>query len=194
MNSHSSRSSHRKALLDAAEAMITEGKVSELTLEAVASTAGVTRGGLIYHFKTREALLHALVERMIEDVAEYAGEVPADPAQALEKFLTARIHYAFAIDARQKSVMANLLAATATYPSLLEPVRRMYNRGALDMAQVAGSAGLTLSVWTALDGMVMLEMLNIRQFSDSERTQMRDTLLELVRSQFAGTLTASPQR
>lgn len=188
MSSHSSRSSHRKALLDATEAMITEGKVSELTLEAVAGRAGVTRGGLIYHFKTREALLHALVERMIEDVDVYGGEIPADPAQALEKFLTARIHYAFAIDARQKSVMANLLAATATYPSLLEPVRRMYNRGAGDMAQVAGSAGLTLSVWTALDGMVMLEMLNIRQFSDSERTQMRDTLLELVRRQFADSI------
>jgi len=170
------RSSSRTALLDAAQQMMTEGSVNGMTLDGVAAMAGVTKGGLIYHFKTKEALLHALVDRMTDQVAEYcAGDRPTDPAVALENFLIARIDYAFAIGPQQKAVMANLLA----------PVKRMYERGSGDLAQVAGSAGLALSVWTALDGMVMLEMLNIRQFSETERSQMREAMTLMVRRQFA---------
>lgn len=180
------RSSSRTALLDAAQQMMTEGSVNGMTLDGVAAMAGVTKGGLIYHFKTKEALLHALVDRMTDQVAEYcAGDRPTDPAVALENFLIARIDYAFAIGPQQKAVMANLLAAAATFPSLLAPVKRMYERGSGDLAQVAGSAGLALSVWTALDGMVMLEMLNIRQFSETERSQMREAMTLMVRRQFA---------
>ncbi|MDR7051076.1 AcrR family transcriptional regulator [Duganella sp. 3397] len=180
------RSSSRTALLDAALQMITESSVNGMTLEGVAARAGVTKGGLIYHFKTKEALLHAVVDRLTDQVDEYcADDQQTDPALALENFLMARIDYAFAIGAQQKALMANLLAAATTFPSLLAPVKRMYERGSGDLAQVAGSAGLALSIWAALDGMVMLEMLNIRQFSETERTQMREAMTSMVRRQFA---------
>ena len=61
---HGARASNRDALLDALEFIISEGSVHDVTLDGVAARAGITKGGLIYHFKSKEVLLHALVERM----------------------------------------------------------------------------------------------------------------------------------
>jgi AcrR family transcriptional regulator len=178
------RVSNRDALLDVLESLIAEGSVHDVTLDGVAARAGITKGGLIYHFKSKEALLHGLVERMRAQLDSYCVDPGLDPQQALRKFLIARINYAFAMGAREKKIMANLLAAASSYPSLLEPVKSMYDNGTGNLASLAESAGLALSVWTALDGFVLLEMLNIRHFSTQERQQMQDTLIALVERQF----------
>ena len=184
-SAHGARTSNRDTLLDALESIISEGSVHDVTLDGVAARAGITKGGLIYHFKSKEALLHALMERMRTRLDAYCVDPAADPQLAIKKFLIARIHYAFAMGQQEKKIMANLLAATSTYPSLLGPVKSMYDSRAGDLASAAGGAGLALSVWTALDGFVMLEMLNIRHFSDPEKQQMKAALIALVEQQFA---------
>lgn len=57
----------REALLDAAEAVLSEQGTQALTLTAVADRAGVSKGGLLYHFPTKEALVRAMVARVIEE-------------------------------------------------------------------------------------------------------------------------------
>ncbi|MFD0884645.1 TetR/AcrR family transcriptional regulator, partial [Streptosporangium algeriense] len=59
------RPSSKDRLLDAAaEVLLTEGAGS-LTLEAVARRAGVSKGGLFYHFPTKQALVAGMVERLV---------------------------------------------------------------------------------------------------------------------------------
>ena len=57
----------KDALLDAAEALLWEQGTQALTLTAVADRAGVSKGGLLYHFPTKEALIRGLVARLIEE-------------------------------------------------------------------------------------------------------------------------------
>ncbi|MFC7715316.1 TetR/AcrR family transcriptional regulator [Nonomuraea recticatena] len=58
------RPSSRERLLDAAaEVLLTDGAES-LTLEAVAKRAGVSKGGLFYHFPTKQAMVAAMVDRL----------------------------------------------------------------------------------------------------------------------------------
>lgn len=183
---HGARVNHRDALLDALKSLICEGSVHDITLDSVAARAGVTKGGLIYHFKSKEALLHGLVERMLQRVDAYCIDPTLEPRDGLKQFLISRIDYAFAIGETEKKVMANLLAATSSYPSLLEPMKAMYeNNGVGSLSGVTDGAGLSLSVWTALDGFLLLEMLNIRRFAEQERQQMKNTLITLVERQFA---------
>ncbi|GAA0807406.1 TetR family transcriptional regulator [Spirilliplanes yamanashiensis] len=53
----------RERILDAAEDLITAGHVPP-ALDAVAAAAGVSKGGLLYHFD-KQALLRALVTRAV---------------------------------------------------------------------------------------------------------------------------------
>ncbi len=55
----------REAILDAAQARLLEHGPSGLVLDTVASDAGVSKGGLLYHFPSKEALIAGLTERML---------------------------------------------------------------------------------------------------------------------------------
>src|SRR5699024_12787803 len=57
------RPSAREAMLDAAEAHL--GADGTLTLDSAARAAGVSKPGLMYHFATKEALLNAILDRML---------------------------------------------------------------------------------------------------------------------------------
>ena len=73
------RSSKYDTLLDAAEIVVRRDGSGRLTLDAVAAEADVSKGGLLYHFPSKEALLTAMVERMVTSFDE-----ALDQAQAVD--------------------------------------------------------------------------------------------------------------
>jgi len=56
----------RDRILDALEKLLLDSGVAQVTLEGVAAEAGVSKGGLLYHFPSKEALLAAMVRRLGE--------------------------------------------------------------------------------------------------------------------------------
>ena len=60
------RVSKRIQLLQAAAAIVDEQGSEYLTLDAVAKKAGVSKGGLLYHFKNKFALIQGLVDHADE--------------------------------------------------------------------------------------------------------------------------------
>src|SRR5215216_5514144 len=57
------RPSRRAELLDAAIAVIRRDGAQRLTLDAVAAEAGVSKGGVLYHFGSKRALIDGLLDR-----------------------------------------------------------------------------------------------------------------------------------
>jgi AcrR family transcriptional regulator len=58
--------STRDAILNAAERLIAREGVPHLTIGRVAEEAKVSRGGLFYHFPSKEALVQGMLQRMLE--------------------------------------------------------------------------------------------------------------------------------
>jgi AcrR family transcriptional regulator len=56
----------RARLLEAAIAVAERDGAAHLTLDAVAAQAGVSKGGLLYHFPDKDRLLETLLEAMLE--------------------------------------------------------------------------------------------------------------------------------
>lgn len=56
----------RDKVMDAFQRLLIEHGERETTLDAVARAAGVSKGGLIYHFGSREALIEGLLGRLEE--------------------------------------------------------------------------------------------------------------------------------
>lgn len=67
-------------MLDAFERLLVDRGERAATLEAVAREAGVSKGGLIYHFPSREAMVEGLLDRLRaraaqdDDLMRAAGE------------------------------------------------------------------------------------------------------------------------
>ncbi|WP_244256010.1 TetR/AcrR family transcriptional regulator [Rathayibacter sp. VKM Ac-2760] len=60
----------RDRVLDAFEALLNEQGERAATLDAVARAAGVSKGGLLYHFPSKDALVDGLVARLDDRLAE----------------------------------------------------------------------------------------------------------------------------
>ena len=56
----------REKLLEAAERITVREGVSRMALDAVSREAGVSKGGLFYHFPSKDALIASMIERFIE--------------------------------------------------------------------------------------------------------------------------------
>ncbi|WET79456.1 TetR/AcrR family transcriptional regulator [Amycolatopsis sp. QT-25] len=54
----------KERILDSYEGILIEQGPGGVTLEAVAAHAGVSKGGLLYHFGSKEALVDGLLERL----------------------------------------------------------------------------------------------------------------------------------
>ncbi|KIQ08128.1 TetR family transcriptional regulator [Rhodococcus sp. Leaf7] len=54
----------RDRILDALEALLLDEGLDRTTLEAVAARAGVSKGGLLYHFPSKDAMMASMVRRL----------------------------------------------------------------------------------------------------------------------------------
>ena len=77
--------------------------IEALTLEKIAKRAGISKGGMLYHFPTKDAILIGLVERSLkaftEDVKKLIDEIDAvdekKRAEKLEYFTSSNYRVLF---------------------------------------------------------------------------------------------------
>jgi AcrR family transcriptional regulator len=109
----------------AALAAIARGGVSAVAVETVASELGATKGSFYWHFRNRDALIQAALDRWERDrtdaVIEDLDREP-DPATRLRKLLTA----AFALGPTDRAEI--VLLANPDHPAALRAVRRVAER------------------------------------------------------------------
>lgn len=80
-------STTRDRILDALESVLLDKGMSQVTLESVAAAARVSKGGLLYHFKSKDALLAGLVERLGTRVEHQLAETRAKGGGVAEWYL-----------------------------------------------------------------------------------------------------------
>lgn len=74
----------RAALLDAASRIVQQRGVEHLTLDLTAQETGVSKGGLLYHFPSKEALIKGMIQSYLPRfTADFNAAAQADaPAAA----------------------------------------------------------------------------------------------------------------
>ena len=81
----------REAVLDAFESLLIEVGERAATLDAVARRAGVSKGGLLYHFPTKEAMISVLLERLDRHLAADVAAMAAAPEGAATYFIKSSV-------------------------------------------------------------------------------------------------------
>jgi AcrR family transcriptional regulator len=165
------RSSTRERLLEAAASIVQREGVLALTLEAVAARARVSKGGLLYHFPTKEALVRALLEYHLDQFEQAL-------ARGSEPFVVAY--------GRQDTTPSSLalfrgmLAAFALDPELLALVRERYRHW---LAQLPAQIDALVAMLAA-DGLFLWAVLGI-DVPDHQLALVRQRLVQLAASAVA---------
>ncbi|MEM1362914.1 MAG: TetR/AcrR family transcriptional regulator [Pseudomonadota bacterium] len=85
--------------MDAAKRLAVEGGLSAITVHAVASAAGVTKGGFLHHYPSKQALIDAIFEEVLEQLASEIEHRASNDRAARGVFTRAYIDLAFGGDA-----------------------------------------------------------------------------------------------
>lgn len=149
----------RLKILDAAERIVKSSGAAKLTFEELAQESGVTRGGITYHFPTKELLLQALVTRDMEHLsarqAHHMEQLAGEPAAEV----LAHLRTSTDDDPERRRLVGGMLGAVAHDPSLLEPVRSFMHENSPIDPQMSRD---DLRMWVlrlAADGLFWMEVL-----------------------------------
>ncbi|HEV7492566.1 TetR/AcrR family transcriptional regulator [Baekduia sp.] len=116
----------RDKLLDAAARLLLRDP-SKLTLDAVAQEAGVSKGGLLYHFSSKAQLLDAVVDRWeasFQADIDAAANADGEPGGWTRAY--ADVSARDLTDAHTREIDSGILAVLALQPERLEAVRSRY--------------------------------------------------------------------
>lgn len=169
--------SRDKILQAASELTFSEG-AAHMSLDAVAARAGVSKGGLLYNFPNKVALMRALVQRFLDEFRAELGEPDDTPEGAAlaahYKELVVR-----ALD-EQAPPSSGLLAALAEDPCLLEPVKA-FNRELLDrMKSGAADPGAVMTLFLVLEGLRAQHVFGTDIISAEERRMVLAKLADMA--------------
>src|SRR5260370_40029730 len=115
-------------ILEAAERVIVQSGVEKATIEAVAREAGVSKGGVLHHFPSKDAIVIGLVARLIEKFdAEVTALRAADP-EVKGSFTRAFLSAGTKKDDHCIEVFFALQAAFRNCPSLQDLLRNAHLR------------------------------------------------------------------
>ena len=174
----------REEILDAAEAVVQERGAAGMTLDAVAAQAGVSKGGLLYHFPSKDALLEAMVERIArmarKHFAEELAKEPKGRGRHARVFLRMMLGGKGSFFPLLQRMATPLFVAIAGNPDLLGPMRAAYaelREGMIKDGLPPERAWLILS---ALDGIKFWRILQFMEPSGRELKRLRILLEKLI--------------
>ena len=176
----------RDLLLSAACSILTEGQ-EVLTLDAVAKRSGISKGGLLHHFRSKDALIEGTVAELIQRFTLISDQIqrenPAEPGLLGE----AKAY----INASLEPTMRNSTADFARglirlYGSdfhkdtpFLDPWRKIFASRLSQLRQIgdldtfAKAAVVTL----VIESFVMIDVFKLIEFSDQELAAIKRELL-----------------
>lgn len=172
--------STRELILDAAERVVAREGARRLTIDAVVQESGFSKGGVLYNFPSKKALIEGMVGRMVDqtrarhdaalDEAEAEG---TDPVAAIARSL---------LDQKDmdRAVSMGLLAAVAEDPDLILPIRDAIAEMRDDLRARASDPTLASIVMLAADGLHFSDILGLDILPDDQRDAVEARLITLV--------------
>ena len=171
----------RESILQAAEEIVARRGPAHLTLETAASEAKVSKGGLFYHVRSKEALLEAMIRRSMEllesEHVKVAESLTGDRNGKLKANIIGTLRHLEG----QRPVLTAVIAAIANDPKLVEPMRESIRKEFQEL-----SKDLTLRtediaiLFLASQGLLLMELLNLSFLTPSQVRRVTQRMLQMV--------------
>ncbi|SFG28228.1 TetR/AcrR family transcriptional regulator [Methylobacterium gossipiicola] len=168
-------------ILDAAERLIRRSGTRTLTIDAVAAEASLSKGGVLHHYGSKDALIQALAERKLsvirDSIAAHEAEQGPDPA-ALPLALIA---HARQIYADEEGFPRALLLASAENPEAFAGFNAFLKERLAQMEDVACCPGAGAVLTFAALGLLLTRTLGFHTIEGADLARLFDAMERIAR-------------
>ncbi len=171
----------RHIVIAAAEAIVKEIGAANLTYDELVRRSGITRGGITYHFPTKDLLLQALVEHDLQRWHECLAEkrlAHGDDGSARVE-LMAYIASGSEPDEDTSRLCAGLLSAATTAKDLNAPWRAYFARHQ-KVVERSGDPDLAAILSLAVEGLFWMETLGLSLVAPARRARVVQRMLAMA--------------
>jgi AcrR family transcriptional regulator len=189
--------STRDSLCEAAIRTATRDGLLSMTLDNVAREAGVSKGGVMYHFPTKDDLVRAMIEHFGAKLEESMLRQIADDPEPRGRWARAMLNLVvpdrdpesvappqtegnvLPPETVEKFLLATL-AAAVNNPGLLEPLRSLARRMQQRFLAESGGGVDQLLVWLVVDGLFLWQFVGLIDRDDPLFRRVCDELRRKV--------------
>ena len=167
-------------IMDAANEVVLENGAAHLTFDAIVKKTGISKGGILYYFPNKKALLEAMVNRMIVRFNNNRERIGQNLTST--KIPSAKTYILASQKKDEQSYKGDIavLAAAANDPELMKPLqenfRRNFNRARSDENDTA----LATLLYLAMDGIWLLSALGLNFASKKQLHEAVELALDLA--------------
>jgi len=172
------KANSRSRILAAAADVAREAGPGSLSLDAVASRAGVSKGGLLYNFPTKAKLMQGLVENYLNEFEQAfeARLAEADHENALSAYVRLS-----ADECEEPQPSASwIFSAIAEDPDFLAPIKSFKRQLFERLKGETGDLGSLLVCFLAIEGLRSMNLFNSDVLSEDERKLLVSSLLKIA--------------
>jgi len=167
-------------ILDAAEDVTLELGAARLTLDAVATRAGISKGGLVYCFASKELLIKAMFTR---EMKRFEEELLSELAH-FEGLPFARLHARIAASKHEtentRAKAASIMATISQMPEHVQEVRQAYTEDMEDVHRSAEDMRRATLALVAIEGAFLVRGLGLIDLTPEEWTGVFDDIATLI--------------
>lgn len=172
------RESKRQKILEAAALIVHKRGIDALTLDAVAEEAMVSKGGLLYHFRSKEALVEGLVLHMNNLYRSNVESAVQEDINKKGKWTRAFVKATYDQSLKNTETSAGMLAAQGINPDLLKPLQQTYANWQENIEGDGLDPVKATILRLAVDGLWFSEIFGLAPLDDNLRKQVVEALLE----------------
>jgi TetR/AcrR family transcriptional regulator, transcriptional repressor of bet genes len=135
----------RQQIVDALQAEMAAVGFSRATTKSIAERAGLAPGLMHYHFKDKEEILLALVDRLVAQADgrfQHLLDAAQSPWDQLRAYVTARVAPGAATEAEQVAIWVTLMAEAMAIPSVRERLSDWLAQDQKRLASIFRTAGI----------------------------------------------------
>jgi len=170
----------RRRILDAAAEIARETGPGNLALDAVAARAGVSKGGLLYHFPSKSQLMKGMVEHFLSSFEEALAAREKEKEGRKNGLMEAYLELFVEEHEGHQPPPSGLLAAMAEDPDFLAPVRRHHRDFVTSLKSKASDPATALVVFLAIQGVRSMGLLNLDILTDAEFGLASEKLADML--------------
>jgi AcrR family transcriptional regulator len=169
----------RSVIIQAALAIIARDGPRRLTLDAIAREAGISKGGLMHQFRSKEAVLKALLEYQAEYFEKFSQDYMAQLGVAsAEPNLSTQIAVSREAITTEQSVVSAILGAISEEPGLLSESKERDAKKLESIKAEAVDPELAILRLYAAKGLLLSALFGLCSLTDEERLRLFERLLD----------------
>ncbi|MFJ7935804.1 TetR/AcrR family transcriptional regulator [Sporosarcina sp. NPDC096371] len=171
----------RQHILRSATEFILENDYHALTLDAVAKQAGISKGGLLYHFSNKEALLKGVAHHIFEQFTlTFEEQAKKDPIEK-GKWCRALIEASKWDLEHNAELNVGILAASMLNPDIAEDISESYQYMQTKVEQDHIDPVTATIIRLAIDGLYYSELFHLAPLAEKLREQVIEQLKTMTK-------------